>query len=155
MPEPAIGRPGTSGFAARINLTIPLATLLGLAERPGEAAGLGALDPDLARTLATAAAGHPRTTWCVTVTDQAGHPTAHGCARPDRGPRAAEATRAERTVGVQVLVHRQVRVHVQNDRCRSGSRGVIEDRADDRLPIGSLDPVAGILEPDSVLGTHT
>lgn len=65
-------------------LTIPLATLLGLAERPGEAAGFGPLDPALARAMATAAATHPATTWCLTVTDQDGHPTAHGCARPTR-----------------------------------------------------------------------
>ena len=36
------------GIAAQINMTIPLATLLGLAERPGEAAGFGPLDPALA-----------------------------------------------------------------------------------------------------------
>ena len=65
-------------------MTIPLATLLGLAERPGEAAGFGPLDPALARAMATAAATHPATTWCLTVTDQDGHPTAHGCARPTR-----------------------------------------------------------------------
>jgi hypothetical protein len=80
---PGIG-PGP-GLAARINLTIPLATLLGLAERPAEAAGLGAIDPALARTLAETAAASPRTTWCVTVTDHDGHPTAHGCGRPARG----------------------------------------------------------------------
>jgi len=42
--------PGTgalpAGFAGRVNLTIPLATLLGLAERPGEIAGIGPIDPD-------------------------------------------------------------------------------------------------------------
>ena len=48
----SLGAGGGAGLAARINLTIPLATLLGLAERPGEAAGLGAIDPALARTLA-------------------------------------------------------------------------------------------------------
>jgi Domain of unknown function (DUF222) len=74
-----------TGLAARINLTIPLTTLLGLAERPGEAGGLGAIDPALARILADSAAGNPRTTWCVTVTDEHGHPTAHGCARPTMG----------------------------------------------------------------------
>jgi hypothetical protein len=79
------GRP--AGFPARLNLTIPLATLLGLADRPGEAAGFGALEPDLARALAAMAAGHPGTTWCVTVTDQDGHPAGHGCAhRTPRGP---------------------------------------------------------------------
>ena len=67
---------------ARINLTIPLATLLGLAEHPGEAAGFGPIDPALARNLAAQAAGNPATTWCVTVTDPGGHPLAHGCAQP-------------------------------------------------------------------------
>ncbi len=84
--------PGTAGPAARINLTIPLATLLGLADRPGDAHGLGPIDPDLARTLAASAATNPRTTWCVTVTDQDGHPTAHGCARPPRSDAISETS---------------------------------------------------------------
>ena len=63
-------------------LTIPAATLLGLAERPGEAHGLGVIDPALARQLAAAAARHPRSTWCLTVTDDDGHAIAHGCAKP-------------------------------------------------------------------------
>jgi len=79
--------PGTgalsAGFAGRVNLTIPLATLLGLAERPGEIPGIGPIDPDLARDLARAAAQNPKTTWCVTVTDQDGHAVGHGCARPE------------------------------------------------------------------------
>ncbi len=70
------------GFAGRVNLTIPLAGLIGRAGRPGELAGLGPVDPDLARTLATAAARNPKTTWCITVTDSQGHPIGHGCARP-------------------------------------------------------------------------
>jgi Domain of unknown function (DUF222) len=49
----------------------------------GELAGLGPVDPWLARDLATAAAANPRTTWCVTVTDEKGHAVAHGCARPE------------------------------------------------------------------------
>jgi hypothetical protein len=77
-----------AGLAARMNLTIPLATLLGLAERPGEAAGFGAIDPDLARSMASSAATSPWTTWCVTVTDEHGHPVAHGCARRTPGARA-------------------------------------------------------------------
>jgi hypothetical protein len=71
-----------AGFAGRINLTTPLTTLLGLAERPGEISGLGPVDPALARDLAGAAARNPRTTWCVTVTDEQGHAIGHGCARP-------------------------------------------------------------------------
>ncbi len=76
-PPPAPIRP-----AAKINLTITLATLLGLAEHPGEATGFGPIDATLARTLAAQAAGHPATTWCITVTDPDGHPLAHGCAKP-------------------------------------------------------------------------
>jgi hypothetical protein len=78
--------PGTgvlpAGFAGKINLTIPLATLLDLADRPGEIPGLGPIDPALARDLARAAVRHPATTWCVTVTDQDGHAIGPGCARP-------------------------------------------------------------------------
>jgi len=40
-------------------------------------------DPALARDLARAAAQNPKTTWCVTVTDQDGHAIGHGCARPE------------------------------------------------------------------------
>ena len=35
------------GFAGRVTLTIPAATLLGLADRPGELAGTGPIDPKL------------------------------------------------------------------------------------------------------------
>ena len=72
-----------AGFASRVTLTAPLATLTRLAGRPGELAGLGPVDPWLTRDLATAAAASPRTTWCLTVTDDQGHAIAHGCARPE------------------------------------------------------------------------
>ena len=78
------------GFAGRANLTIPLVTVLGLADRPGEMPGIGPLDPDLARDLAAAAARTARSTWCVTVTDQDGHAIGHGCARPAPASRHAE-----------------------------------------------------------------
>jgi hypothetical protein len=70
------------GFVGRVTLTIPAPTLLDLAGRPGEMAGIGPIDPDLARDLAAAAARNPRSTWCVTVTDSHGHAIGHGCARP-------------------------------------------------------------------------
>src|SRR5271166_3155877 len=70
------------GFAGRATLTIPATTLLDLAGRPGEMAGIGPIDPDLARDLAAAAARNPRSTWCLTVTDSQGHAIGHGCARP-------------------------------------------------------------------------
>jgi hypothetical protein len=34
------------GFAGHVNLTIPAATLLGLADRPGELGGIGPVDPN-------------------------------------------------------------------------------------------------------------
>ena len=72
-----------AGFASRVTLTAPLATLTRLAGRPGELSGLGPVDPWLTRDLATAAARNPRTTWCLTVTDEKGHAVGHGCARPE------------------------------------------------------------------------
>jgi hypothetical protein len=72
-----------AGFAGRVTLTSPLATLTRLADRPGELSGLGPVDPWLIRDLATAAAANPKTTWCLTVTDDQGHAIAHGCARPE------------------------------------------------------------------------
>jgi hypothetical protein len=79
------GTPGAApaGFASRVMLTTPLATLTSLADRPGELSGLGPVDPWLARDLATAAARNPKTTWCLTVTDHQGHAIGHGCARPE------------------------------------------------------------------------
>jgi len=85
-PPADAGRAGgqiPTGFAGRVTLTVPLATLAGLADRPGELGGLGPVDPWLARDLATAAAVNPKTTWCLTVTDDQGHAIAHGCARPE------------------------------------------------------------------------
>jgi hypothetical protein len=68
-------------LAARLNLTISLATLLGLADEPGNIGGFGPLDPSLTRELASLAANHPASRSCVTVTDQHGRPVGHGCAR--------------------------------------------------------------------------
>ena len=64
------------------DLIIPLATLLGLADPPGEGHGLGALDPGLCRALAATAAASPHTTVCVTITDPDGIAIGHGCAKP-------------------------------------------------------------------------
>jgi hypothetical protein len=81
--DPAAGRLAPAGFAGRVTLTVPLATLAGLADRPGELGSLSPVDPWLARDLAAAAAANPKTTWCLTVTDSQGHAVAHGCARPE------------------------------------------------------------------------
>jgi hypothetical protein len=85
------------GIAARMNLTVPLGTLTRLAGRPGEIAGIGPIDPWLARDLAAAAAANPKTTRCVTVTHHQGPAHAHGCARPEpkrHRKRAGPGTRA-------------------------------------------------------------
>jgi hypothetical protein len=83
--RPGVSQPGAgpAGFAGRVTLTVPLVTLAGLADRPGELGSLGPVDPWLARDLARAAAARPKTTWCLTVTDNQGHAVAHGCARPE------------------------------------------------------------------------
>ena len=92
---PGQDRPVPAGFAVRGNLTIPLATLLGLADRPGQLSG-APIDPWLARDLAHAAAASTRTTWCVTATDHDGHATWHACARPVPASRTKHAKRARR-----------------------------------------------------------
>ena len=81
--RPASPARPAGGFASRVTLTAPLATLTRLAGRPGELSGLGPVDPWLTRDLAAAAAANPKTTWCLTVTDHQGHAVAHGCARPE------------------------------------------------------------------------
>jgi hypothetical protein len=68
-------------FPALINLTIPAATLLGFSGAPGDIGGWGLADCDDARRLARAAARHPATRWCATITGPDGTATAHGCAR--------------------------------------------------------------------------
>jgi hypothetical protein len=65
-------------------VTIPLVTLLGLAERPGDNRLLGPFDPGLARDLAAAAARSAVSRWEVTVVDDHGYAVGHGIARPGR-----------------------------------------------------------------------
>jgi hypothetical protein len=77
--------------AGRINLTMPLATWLGLSGAPGEVPGFGPLGADDARGLAGAMAAHPHTRWCLTLTGSDGRPAGHGCARP--GPARGGAAR--------------------------------------------------------------
>ena len=88
-PRPGAPPTGRSPERRPADLIVPLATLLGLAERPGEIHGFGLLDPALARQLAAAAAASPRTEVCVTVTSGEGYAIGHGCARPARTSRQA------------------------------------------------------------------
>jgi len=82
---------GLARLAGWINLTVPLTTLLDLAESPGEVAGFGPLDAPTSRFLAGTAASNPATRWCLTVTDDHGHVIGHGCQGHQRaGPRTAD-----------------------------------------------------------------
>jgi hypothetical protein len=69
-------------------VTVPLATLQGRAERAGDNRLLGPLDPALARDLAAAAARSPASRWEVIVVDEHGYAVGHGIARPARGTSA-------------------------------------------------------------------
>ena len=84
-PCPACGKPGTASMVALGNLVLPLLTVFGVAERPGEVHGLGALDPALVRDLAAAGARHLDSTFCLTISDEHGFAIGHGCCRPLRG----------------------------------------------------------------------
>jgi hypothetical protein len=66
-------------------VTVPLVTLQGRAERPGDNRLLGPLDPAMTRELAAAAARSPHTRWEVTIVDGQGFAVGHGIARPSRG----------------------------------------------------------------------
>ena len=75
------------------DLVIPLVTLLGLAERPGEGHGLGPIDPELCRALAVSAAASPFSRLCVTVTGPSGIAIGHGCAKLTRKSRKSPTDR--------------------------------------------------------------
>ena len=80
-PAALTGPTGPGGrLAARINLTVPLATLLGLPGGPGgpgDIGGFGPIDPALARDITARAAAHPSTSWSLTIT-HTGQAIAHG-----------------------------------------------------------------------------
>ena len=81
------GPAGPAGLGGSVNLTMPAAAWLGLADSPGEIAGTGA-----ARHLPRPGRRprrHPATRWCLTLTDRHGRAIAHGCARAGPGPPAS------------------------------------------------------------------
>jgi hypothetical protein len=79
-PIPSAAQPPLPATRPRADLAIPLLTLLGLAEGPGEGHRLGVLGPDLCRQLAATAARYPTSQLCVTITDKDGFAVGHGCA---------------------------------------------------------------------------
>ena len=77
----------TGGLTGSVHLTIPLTALLGLTDTPGELGGFGPITAVTARDLAARTVGAPAVRWCVTVTDDTGQATGHGCAAPTRPSR--------------------------------------------------------------------
>ena len=77
-PAALTGSGGSGGrLAARINVTVPLMTLLGLSSNQGDIGGFGPIDPALARDITARAATHPSTSWSLTIT-HTGQAIAHG-----------------------------------------------------------------------------
>ena len=66
---------------ALINLLVPAGTALGWGTAPAQAAGWGLLDAEETQALVRAAARHPRTRWCFTLTAPDGTAIAHACAK--------------------------------------------------------------------------
>jgi hypothetical protein len=116
LASPAGGGSPTAAPPRLVDLVLPLATLLGLANRPGEGHALGPLDPDLCRALADAAVGSPWTRLCVTVTDPQGVTIAHGCARPPRNVKAAATARSAITAGSALALPSQMNLTITADR---------------------------------------
>jgi hypothetical protein len=72
-------------LAARVTLTVPLSTYLDSGTEPGHVAGLGPIDPALARELTVRAAAHPASRFCLTIAGPDGRAIGHGCI-PGRPP---------------------------------------------------------------------
>jgi len=92
--DPGSGPGGNGGdrgpsLAALVNITVPLATITGQAQTPGDAAGFGLLDAEATRDLIAAAARHPATRWCISAVAPDHTAAAHGCLHgrhPPPGP---------------------------------------------------------------------
>ncbi len=86
-PHPAPGSNGTASsgdpapLPALINLLVPAGTALGWGTAPAQAAGWGLLDAEETQAVLRAAARHPRTRWCFTLTAPDGTAIAHACAK--------------------------------------------------------------------------
>jgi hypothetical protein len=92
---------GLAPLPALVNLIVPVATLLGWSDTPGDVGAWGLLDPGDTRAIVAAASKHPRTRWCVTVTGLDGTAVAHGCARGQHSwnPGVGTASPGRQTTG--------------------------------------------------------
>ena len=88
---------GLAALSGSVHLTLPASTWLGLADLPGEAAGIGPLDAWTSRGLAsTLAAREALARWCITLTRPDGTAAAHACACARAGPGPPAGTAARR-----------------------------------------------------------
>ena len=103
VPARARARPAgaAGGFAGRVTLTVPLGTAAGRADRPGELAGLGPVDPWLARDLVRRGRAEPEDD-LVRDRDRRARPRRRPRLRPARTQKPRETRRA-RAAGV--LLH--------------------------------------------------
>jgi hypothetical protein len=91
---------GAVAAPKRVHLTapewiLPLLTVLGLADNPGEAGRLGAIDPALVRQLAEAAAtAASQTEFHLSLVNDQGWITTHGCPPPNPRSNRAKADNA-------------------------------------------------------------
>ncbi len=85
LDDPARRAPVRSGapvpLPALVNILVPAGTLLGWSAAPAQAGTWGLLDRGETGDIIKAAALHPRTRWCITLTGPDGRAIAHGCAR--------------------------------------------------------------------------
>jgi len=91
-PDPATAAapaPDSAPVPALVNLLVPVGTYLGWSTAPAQGGSWGLLDADETRDITRAAARHPRTRWCVTITGPDGTAIAHACAH-GRHPWIAE-----------------------------------------------------------------
>jgi hypothetical protein len=131
------GTTGTTGafFASTaVNLTMPLASWLGLSDEPGDAAGFGPLDADDSRAIADALSARADTRWCLTLTDSHGRPVVHGCARAGPPP-SQRRVKPPRPPGAQETGFRDGPAGSPGDRPAG--------RPHDRPPDGTHDSPAG------------
>jgi hypothetical protein len=130
--SPGPARPGgRAPFPAKINLLVPVGTLLGWSDVPGEI-GRDPIDPQTLRDLVQAASHHPATRWCVTVTGADGTAAAHGCAKGQHPWTPASGTRER-----DILPSAQVdtgQVSVAGGHTRTAA-----DRERDGPPLGRAD----------------
>ena len=87
MAEGTRGAAASSGLTGTVNVTVPLATLVGAGEAPGDLGGFGPVTAGTARRIAASALGSPAVRWCITLTGPDGQAVGHGCARRQRGSR--------------------------------------------------------------------